>query len=190
MLYYYYVDCHPTMFWHNDTCKLMIRQDDNGMDVSEHNILRDADDNEYFEVDGKRINFMDFVCPSPEYLVEHFEKYRDKDLCQVLIKHGMDSIRIFLRKKKLNLVNFDGTIFGFDSWSSRDKVEDLDWVEYMFVNEDFSDPRDNYKLKMIPVDEKLRMIYGSERTYVCDLAALIKKRSDLYYLKANEAAKV
>jgi hypothetical protein len=133
---------------------------------------------------------MDFICPSPDYLVENFEKYRDKDLCQVLIKHGMDSVRIFLRKKKLDLVNFGGAIFGFDTSSPRDNIEDYDWVEYKFVNEDFSDPKDNYKLKMIPVDEKLLHVYGSERTYVCDLVSLIKRRTDLYYLKANTTANV
>jgi hypothetical protein len=184
MLYHYYINEHPTRFWHNDTCKIMILQDDNGMDVGEHQIIK-TEEGEYFEVDGKKINFMDFICPSPAYLVEHFEKYRDKDLCQVLIKHGMDSVRIMLRKKKLDLVNFGGHIFGFDTSSPRDNIEDYDWVEYKFVNEDFSDPKDNYKLKMVPADEKLRQFYGSERTYVCDLVGLIKHRPDLYQIKAN-----
>ena len=60
MLYHYYIDSHPTRFWHNDTCKIMILQDDNGMDVSEHQIVETAE-GEYFEVDGKKINFMDFI---------------------------------------------------------------------------------------------------------------------------------
>jgi hypothetical protein len=167
----------------------MILQDDDGMDVSEHQLIS-SPDGDYFEVDGQKIMFMDFICPSTEYLVKNFEKYHDKDLCQVLIKHGMDSVRIMLRKKKLDLVNFGGHIFGFDTSSPRDKVEDYDWVEYKFVNEDFSNPRDNYKLKMVPVDDDLRLVYGSERTYVCDLVSLIKHRKDLYQIKANTTANV
>jgi hypothetical protein len=165
--------------------KRMILQDDCGMDVSEHELLIDANGNEYFEVDGNKIMFMDFICPTPKMFVDNIEKYRDRDLCQILMKYGMDSIRVMLRKKKLDLVNFGGTIFGFDTSSHRDKVEDLDWVEYKFVNEDFSDPRDNYKLKLVPVDDKMRMFYGSERTYSCDLISLMQRRTDLYQVKAN-----
>lgn len=185
MYYYYNVGCRPTMFWHHDMAKTMILHDDNGMEVSHHNLSTDTNGNEYFEVDGQRINFMDFLCPTPQMFVDNIAKYRDKDLCQILMKYGIDSIRVMLRKKKLDLVNFDGIILGFDTWSHRDKVEDLDWVEYKFVNEDFSDPRENYKLKMIPVDEKLRMVYGSERTYSCDLIDLMKYRQDLYQIRAN-----
>ena len=185
MYYYYNIDCHPTMFWHHDMAKRMILHDDNGMEVSDHELLTDANGNEYFEVDGSKIMFMDYICPTPQMFVNNISKYRDRDLCQILMKHGMDSIRVMLRKKKLNLVNFGGAIFGFDSSSPRDNIEDWDWVEYKFVNEDFSDPKDNYKLKLIPVDEKLRMHYGSERTYVCDLVALMQKRTDLYQVQAN-----
>lgn len=185
MYYYYNVNCKPTMFWHNDTCDFMILHDDDGREISQHNVVADANGNEYFEVDGQKINFMDFLCPAPQMFVDNLAKYRDRDLCQVLMKHGMDSIRVMLRKKKLDLVNFDGHIFGFDTSSPRDKVEDLDWVEYKFVNEDFSDPRDNYKLKLVPVDDKMRMFYGSERTYSCDLISLMQHRPDLYQVKAN-----
>jgi hypothetical protein len=164
----------------------MIQQDERGRDVSQHAIITDTD-GDYFMFDGQKIMFMDFICPTPEDLVNNFDEYRDKDLCQVLMKHGMDSVRISLRKKKLDLVNFGGVVLGFDTSSPRDNIEDYDWVEYKFVNEDFSDPKDNYKLKMIPVDDRLRAIYGSERTYVCDLVGLIAKRTDLYKIAANVA---
>ena len=140
----------------------------------------------YFELNGEKIMFNDYLCYTPKELVDNLEKCRDYNLCQTLMKYGLDSVRVMVRKKKLERINFgQGLVLSFDVSSSYDRIEDYDWVEYGFVNKDFSDPEDCYKLKMLPVDEKLREVYGAERTYVSDLVSLMQKCTDMYQVKAN-----
>ena len=148
-------------------------------------VVEDENGKRYFEVNGEKVMFNDYICYTPQELIANFKNCRDYNLCQTLMKYGMDSIRVMIRKKELERIDFCGVVVSFEVSSPRDSIEDFDWVEYKFVNEDFSNPQDCYKLKMIPVDEKLREIYGAERTYVSDLVSLMQNCTELYQVKAN-----
>jgi hypothetical protein len=186
MYYKYNINGMPTQCFYGQFSEVMTVYSEVG-ESGEYPVLADENGNKYFEIGGKRIMFNDHICYTPSELIANLDKCRDYNLCQTLMKYGMDSLTIMLRKKKLTRYDFGGLVLSFDVSSSRDKLEDYDWVEYRFVNEDFSDPKDCYKLKMVPRDEKLREIYGSERTYVSDLISLIQIRTDLYQLMVNPA---
>ena len=150
----------------------------------------------HFVVNGETIMCReDMVCMTPAELVQAIkEKNRvfDSDLCNTLIKHGIDSLTLKIRSKPLEKYNFGGgLIMSFRTDSARDKVEDMVWVDYKFTDTEFNrNPWDCYKLVLVARDDELRDWYPREDYYVCDLVSLISARPDLFELVVNEPATV
>ena len=151
-------------------------------------IQTDENGEKFFVFEGNKIMFNDFVCPTPQEFVNNIGNYHSEDLCQILMRYGMESIIIAERVKKMDVFNFgNGVIIGFESHSSADKDEDFNWVDYKFVPEYLCMPEDNYKLRMYPKDDALKGVYPSRHYYVSDLVSLVAARPDMFQVKTNVA---
>lgn len=144
----------------------------------------------FFTFNRERFNFLDFIVPTPKEFCENITKkssnYRDSTLSGILVKYGLDSIRVMHRVKKCDVVNFCGMVLKFEISSSFDKEEDFDWIEYKFVKFGESDnPLDNYKLRLVPVNPDEAKIYPTVHTYTSDLVSMFRTCTDKFRLKAN-----
>lgn len=163
----------------------------NGKHVERNRSVRiDENGKRFFTWNKERINFDDFLAFSPSELVEKINRGEASgdDLCHTLEKYGLDSLRISIRTKKLERINFGLFSMGFSVRSNLDKPEDFDWVDYEFVPEYLRMPKDNYKLKLMPLLEEHRGVYPSEDFYVGDLVGLLSPRSHCkdYSIKVSE----
>lgn len=134
-------------------------------------VRRDENGSIYFTYDNIRYDFLDFVCPTPKEFCDNITEFKGKNydestLSAVLIKYGLDSIQVI---KKIE--------HGYDS--------DLIEIPYKFVNEDFSDPMENYKLKLVPANKHDYGVYPSIRTYTSDLVNLFRNCDYEYKLTPN-----
>lgn len=152
----------------------------------ERTVRKDETGRKFFTWDREKIYMDNFLAYSPEELVNAFNKGEESvygdDLCHTLEKHGMDSLHLLIKAKKLDIISVGGITIKVQTCSSVDKEEDYDWVEYEFVEEYLRMPQDGYKLKVVPFGEKEREAYPKEDFYVCDLVGLISCRQDLYRL--------
>lgn len=131
----------------------------------------------------------DFLADTPDELVERIEtensNVTEADLCATLQKYGMNSLRLMIKTKPLNIVSLPfGGYMAFETYSNHEREEDYQWIEYKFNEDYLRMPSDCYKLKLVPADEKNFTIYPKEDFYVGDLVSLIKTRKDLYKLCA------
>lgn len=174
----------------------MTMYDEEGREDGHFEVVKQDKQPHHFVVNGETIMCReDMVCMTPAELVQAIkEKNRvfDSDLCNTLIKHGIDSLTLKIRSKPLEKYNFGGgLIMSFRTESARDKVEDMVWVDYKFTDTEFNrNPWDCYKLVLVARDDELRDWYPREDYYVCDLVSLISARPDLFELVVNEHATV
>ena len=186
MYYFYNINGKKTQCFFNDFASgdmtmygTMTTYDENG-ESGEYKVIKDQKGRLYFVVNGEQIMFDDHHCFTPNELVENLGEIRDYNLCQTLMKYGMDSVRVMR-----NVLDFDHR----DAMKRHDVKEQLEngkWIEYKFVSDEYlSEPKDNYKLKLVPAKEEDRETYPEWRTYVCDMVSLFANRADLYQLKAN-----
>ena len=191
MYYHYTIGGKHTQCFFNDYVAgdmtvfgTMITYDDNG-ESGEYKVLKDNNGNRYFVVDGEQIMFDDYHCYTPSELIANIKNIRDYNLCQTLMKYGIDSVRLMR-----NVLDFDHRA-SMKKHDAKYQLENGQWIEYKFVEGEYlSEPKDNYKLKLTPANEVDREDYPDWRTYVCDMVSLFAHRPDLYQLKVNEESEV
>lgn len=150
----------------------------------------DSDGNWFFTYNGEKFNFLDYVTPTPKEFCENItkksSKYTSHTLSSILFKYGLDSIHVMHHVKKCNVIDFCGMVVKFESNSPFDKEEDFDWIEYKFIQTGYSDdPLDNYKLRLVPMNQEEAKIYPTIHTYTDDLIGLFSHCPDKYILKAT-----
>lgn len=160
-----------------------IHINDNGKFKEYNRTVRiDADGNKFFTWNREKIMFDDFLCDSPEVFIKKVEDNNDRlygdSLCRTLLKYGMDSLHVMIRKNPMDLYKVGDVVIGFDR--ELKSADDGSWVEYRFVPEYLHRPENNYKLQLIPADESVAMIYSRWDTYVDDMVSLFKHCKDLY----------
>ena len=174
----------------------MTMYDSEGREDGHFEVVKQDKRPHHFVVNGVTIMCReDMVCMTPAELVQAIKEKNhvfDSDLCNTLIKHGIDSLTLKIRSKPLEKYNFGGgLIMSFRTESARDKVEDMVWVDYKFTDTEFNrNPWDCYKLILVARDDEIRDWYPREDYYVCDLVSLISARPDLFELVVNERATV
>ena len=187
MYYNFNIGGKKTQCFYNDlefpvdgklVCGTMTTYDKNG-ESGNYYVVKDDEGRKHFVVNGEKIMFDDHICYTPAELVANLETIRDYNLCQTLMKYGMDSIRVMR-----NVLDFDhrAAMVRHDAEEQRKNGK---WIEYKFVGEYLCEPKDNYKLKLTPVNEDDREMHSDWRTYVRDMVSLFKVRKDLYQVKAN-----
>lgn len=148
----------------------------------------DKNGKKFFTWNKEKVMFDDFICDTPAEFVEKVKNNVDRlygdDLCRTLLKYGMDSIHVKIRKNPMDLYNIGGMILGFET-KFKNK-EDGVWVEYKFTPEYLHNPINSYKLKMVPVNPEYIGVFSRWDTYVDDMVALFKKCTDTYDVVVNE----
>ncbi len=162
----------------------------NGEYVEHTRLIRsDRNGRKFFIWDRETFYMDDFIAYSPLELIKEFDSnsknIHDEDLCATLLKYGIDSLTLKIKSKKLEIIPLPyAGYMSFEVHSNHEKPEDYEWIEYKFVEEYLRMPRNCYKLKLVPADEKNFTIYPKKDFYVGDLVSLIKIRKDLYKLCA------
>lgn len=168
-------------FWKNNNKKYKeyirsVRKDENGK--------------RFFTWDKEKIYLDDFIAYSPKELVKRFYDKDNTlyggDICRTLQKYGMDSLRLYINVKPLEIIDFPGIgRFTFEVTSSFENKDKYVWIEYRFFPEYLRMPEDNYMLKLIPAKDKDLSIYPKKDYYVDDLAGLIFSCTDTFKLVEN-----
>lgn len=149
----------------------------------EERIQKDQNGKLYFCYNGEKIFVENFEAYTPEGLIKNLNEVYAEDLCHTLIKYGMDSLRVMMKVKKLDIVDMGA--FGrvaFSTSSNFDDPENYTWIEYKFVKEYLHNPEDCYKLRLRPANEEDQGVYPSEDYYVRDLIGLLKACKDNFQL--------
>ena len=150
----------------------------------------DKNGKRFFTWNKEKIMFDEFICDTPEELVKKFKNKEDRlygeHLCRTLLKYGMNSVRIKIRKNPMDVYDICGCRFGFENKLKNE--EDGVWVEYKFVPEYLHTPERCYKLQLEPVDEEHIGVYARWDTYVDDMVYLIKVLDTEYDIIVNKAA--
>lgn len=185
MYYFFNINGAKTQCFYNDMpaydkshCGTMTVYDNDG-EVTTIPVLANNDGRRYFVFNDELIMFDNHYCYTPEELIKNINRVRDYQLCQTLLKYGMDSIRVMR-----NILDFDHRHLG-KKFNVEEQLKNGIWIEYRFQSEYLHDPKDNYKLLLVPANKKDVENYASWRTYVCDMVSLFANRPDLYQLKAN-----
>lgn len=153
-------------------------------------------ENPYFIFNNEKIFFKDFICRNPKEFVSCIEMIRDgkednnisgDELCQILIKYGMDSLKISMLQKEMDIIKTPYFNIGFSSRSNTDRPEDFKWIDYGFESDWLTDPRKAYKLLLAPIDKEDRFKYPKESFYVTDLISMLRNKDNNYMiLKVND----
>ena len=167
--------------------------DDSMTEIGNYVLQKDENGKRYFEVDGQKIMFEeDLVCDTPQEYIDNIKNRFGDYLCAVLVKHGIDCLTVKCKVKPIDIkrIDFGDVILSVDVTPSNERVEDYDWVEYKFINNEFNrNPEDGFKLLMTPKDESLIHVYPNKDLYVNDLVTLIRTRPDLYQLSVSDEFK-
>ena len=104
--------------------------------------------------------------------VDNREFLTSDDLCQMLITEGTKNIGVYVPMDKISMTIM-GMVFCNNEFDEN--------VECRIEEEYLHTPKDNYKLKLVPVDKEK---YGSHKMYVMDMMSFIKeKRIRFFKLK-------
>lgn len=151
-------------------------------------------ENPYFIFNNEKIFFKDFICRNPKEFVSCIEMIREgkednnisgDELCQILIKYGMDSLKISMLQKEMDIIKTPYFNIGFSSRSKNDIPEDFKWIDYGFESDWLTDPRKAYKLLLAPIDKEDRFKYPKESFYVLDIIRTLTNKRSNCILKIN-----
>lgn len=153
-------------------------------------VRKDENGKNFFTWDKEKIYLNDFIAYSPEELVKRFCDKDDSlysgDICRTLQKYGMDSLRLYIKVKPLEIFEFPGIgKLAFEVTSSFENKDKYVWVEYRFQPEYLRMPEDDYKLKLVPAKDNELSVYPKKDYYTDDLAGLIFSCTDEFRLVAN-----
>lgn len=144
----------------------------------------DTDGKLFFTWNKEKIMLDDFICHTPEEFVKAIEECDDNsrvygdELCRTLLKYGMGSLHVMIKRGPLDYMEVGDMKFGFERKNIRE--EEKEWIEYTFTPEYLHKPINNYKLKMVPFKAEDAEYYGYWDTYVDDMVSLFKHRKDIY----------
>lgn len=151
-------------------------------------------ENPYFIFNNEKIFFKDFICRNPEEFVSCIELIREgkednnisgDELCQILIKYGIDSLKISMFQKEMDIIKTPYFNIGFSSRSNTDRPEDFKWIDYRFDSDWLTDPRKAYKLLLVPIDKEDKFKYPKESFYVLDIIRILTNKRCNCILKVN-----
>ena len=127
----------------------------------------------YFIVDGEKVMFDNFICPTPNELIDILASY-DKptyndlsnSISQVLMKHGVDSLSIMIRDPK----------------------DDGRWAEYRFAEAADFPLEDAFTIDVHPVNKADGNVSFADSRYLFGWAAALVESSAHYKIVSNEKA--
>lgn len=140
----------------------------------------------FFTWNKEVIMFDDFICYTPEELVEKINenaRLYGEDLCRTLLKYGMDSLIVRINKTPMTTFKVDNWILGFEM--DRMPGEEGKWIDYRFEPEFLHKPINSYKLLLVPVNPEYLGVYSRWNTYVDDMVSLFKACKDTYEVVVN-----
>lgn len=146
----------------------------------------DENGKKFFTWNHEKIFFDDFLAMTPDEFVNAIHNKSnvyDEDLCHTLLKYGINCLRVEMKQKPLDRIDFGDIIIGFKTSSNHEDESKFNWIEYRFIEEYCRMPKDNYKLKLVPANEDEYDIYPKEDYYTSDLIGLLKACSDEFRIK-------
>lgn len=139
-------------------------------------VKKDENGKLYFTHNREKIFMENFEAYTPEEIIENIKNVCGEDLCHTLLKYGIDCFHVMIKTKPLWFLNFGNVKIGFDVSTSLDDPNENKWIEYKIVNdEDEYSPKNNYKFKLVPVNEKDYEIYPKERFYTDDFMSHLRR---------------
>lgn len=155
-------------------------------------IYKDEDNKMYFMYEGTKVMFDDYIAYTPAELLI---KMQDKEDCvnsdrfvHTLLKHGIDSIHVMVRKKPMTSFSFGGISIGFDSYSFNEDKSTWDEIEYKITETEIHKLSDNYKVRLVPAHPEHVGVYSSEDYYIYDLFSLLCAENLGFKAVENKAA--
>ena len=127
-----------------------------------------------------------FLALTPEQYIEKVysdEWLSSNELTWTLLKYGLDCIRVIQPKEKMTGFSVGGMFFGFESHKLGEDKSKWDKVEYKFVECDLHKLSNNYKVKLVPLNDEHRGVYASRDYYISDLSSLFRSCREDFELK-------